>query len=323
MHIVITGGAGFIGSHLGDVLLAHGHRVTAIDDLSKGAMANVEHNLQNPKFRFIKLDVRSRAELERVCTGCDAIAHLAAAKIPRYGSAYDTLTVNLDGTRSVLEVARTHGAKFVLASTSDVYGKKTDFPFAEDGDLVLGTSTSRRWAYAATKLIDEHLAYAYQDEYQLRIAILRYFGCYGERQYMNWWGGPQGVFLQAIDRNEPVEIHGDGEQTRCFMHVTDLAEATARAVEREKVNGEIVNIGTQEEVSIIGLARLMHETSGSPNELKVNWVPYSALSKNYQDVRRRIPDLGKMERLLDFKPTISLTEGNKRLWQWYRASKPA
>jgi UDP-glucose 4-epimerase len=321
MHVLLTGGAGFIGSHLTDALLARGYSVTCVDDLSMGSVENIRHNLDHPRYSFLQFDIRDLSQLLSAGEGCDAVAHLAAFKIPRYSSAYQTLTINIEGARCALELARVNKAKFVLASTSDVYGKNPRLPFHEESDLLLGPSTSRRWSYAVTKLYDEHLSYAYQDEYDLRVAILRYFGAYGERQYLDWWGGPQGVFLEAIAKDEPIEIHGEGTQTRCFIYIKELAEATARAIERDSTNGEILNIGTAEEISIIDMARLMHRLSGVPGDLNIRYVPYSALSKNYEDVNRRVPDLTKMVRLLEFEPGVSLEEGMKRLWDWYWKSR--
>jgi UDP-glucose 4-epimerase len=245
------------------------------------------------------------------------VVNLAATKIPRYGSALDNLTVNLQANRTALEVAHQSEAKFVLASTSDAYGKNPKIPFREDGDSVIGPSTTPRWSYGVTKLTDEHMTFAYQDEYHLPVSILRYFGSYGERQYLNWWGGPQGVFLEAIAKGEPIEVHGDGSQTRCFTHIDDMVEATARAIERPEANGQIVNIGNDEEISIRGLAELMHELSGVGGEPNIEFVPYESFSRDYQDVQRRVPDLTKQRELLGFIPQISLEEGTRRLWAWY------
>jgi UDP-glucose 4-epimerase len=161
------------------------------------------------------------------------------------------------------------------------------------------------------------MAFAYQDDHGIPVVLLRFFGCYGERQYLSWWGGPQGVFLAAIAKGESIELHGDGQQSRCFIHVRDLVEGIARAVERPAANGEILNIGFDEEVSIARLAELMHRLSGVPGEPKLKHVPYQALSKNYEDVRRRIPDMTKMKRLLEFTPHIRLEEGLRSLWAWY------
>jgi UDP-glucose 4-epimerase len=317
MKALITGGAGFIGSHLTDVLLERGWTVTSVDDLSKGRLDNIAHVRDRDDFEFVELDCRELDRMTELGEGADVVVNLAATKIARYASALDNLTINLLATRTALEVAHRSRAKFVLASTSDVYGRNPNLPFREDGDLVIGPNTTPRWAYGVTKLCDEHMAFAYQDEFELPVTILRYFGCYGERQYLNWWGGPQGVFLENISKGEPIEVHGDGSQTRCFTHIDDMAEATARAIERPEANGEIINIGSDYEISIRDLAILMHELSGRGGEPNIKFIPYESFSRNYQDVLRRIPDLTKQRRILDFEPQVSLEQGIRRLWEWY------
>jgi UDP-glucose 4-epimerase len=321
LTVVVTGGAGFIGSHLCDTLVGRGYAVVCIDDLSKGTVDNIRHLLGEERFRFERLDIRQHGPLIAAGRDADVVVHLAAAKIPRYGNAFPVATLNVEGARSALELAAALRAKFVLASTSDVYGKSADLPFREDGDIVLGPSTSRRWAYAASKLLDEHMALAFHDELGIPVTLLRFFGAYGERQYLNWWGGPQGVFLDAIEHDQPIEVHGDGQQTRCFIHVTDLAEATARAVERPEANNEIINVGTEEEISMLELARLMHELSGKAGQPNLEFIDYSSFSANYEDVRRRVPDMRKLQELLEFTPAITLREGLTRLWEWYRARR--
>jgi len=321
MKVLVVGGAGFIGSHVCDILLDRGYNVLCIDNLSSGCIENIRHNLGNPKFQFKKLDILEKDILFQEVDSIDVILHLAAYKIPRYSSAMNTLILNTQGTINILELAKRRRAKVIIGSTSDVYGKSPQIPFKENNDLILGPSTSRRWAYAVSKLFDEHLAFAYQDEYGLEIVILRYFGTYGERQYLNWWGGPQGVFLEAIFKNQPVEIHGDGSQTRCFIYIKDAAEATVRAIERKEAIGEIINIGAEEEISILDLAKLMHKLSGVDTELKIKYVPYSSFSKNYEDVKRRVPSIEKMEEILDYKPQVDLKEGLKKLIDWYKTNK--
>ena len=317
MKALLTGGAGFIGSHLTDNLLERGWAVTGVDNLSKGRTSNIEHVLDRDDYEFVEMDCRELDRMLELGEGADVVVNLAATKIPRYGSALDNLTVNLQANRTALEVAHQSKAKFVLASTSDVYGKNPQLPFREDGDSVIGPSTTPRWSYGVTKLTDEHMAFAYQDEYQLPVTILRFFGSYGERQYLNWWGGPQGVFLEAISNGEPIEVHGDGSQTRCFTHIDDMVEATARAIERPEANGEIINVGNDQEITIKDLAVLMHELSGVGGEPNIQLVPYESFSRDYQDVLRRIPDLTKQRELLGFTPQISLEEGTRRLWAWY------
>ena len=319
MNVLVIGAAGFIGSHLCDALLARGHAVLAVDDLSKGRLSNIDHNFGAGSFEFRRQDARDADELAVLARGCDVVVNLAARKIPRYGSGLDTVTVNFAVAHAALDAARAAGAKCVLASTSDVYGKSTALPFREDGDCLIGPSTSRRWAYAASKLATEHLALAYQDEHDVPVTLLRYFGTYGERQYLDWWGGPQGVFLRAIDEGRPLEVHGDGRQTRSFIHVADLAHGTALAVERDAANGQIFNIGTEEEVSIHELATLMYELSGREGDAPIELIPYESFPRAYEDVRRRVADLTKSRELLGFEPRISLREGTRRLWDWYRS----
>lgn len=321
MRILVAGGAGFIGSHLCDELLRRGHELTCVDDLSSGRLENLSEARDHEAFSFFEMDVTKDAALRSVGADHDVVVNLVAKKIPRYSSALACLETNVGSTHATIELARENGSKYVLASTSDVYGKGAKLPFAEDDDLLIGTSTSRRWAYAASKLYDEHLCYAYQDEFDMKVTMLRFFGAYGERQYLSWWGGPQGVFLEAIAEGREVELHGDGQQTRCFIFVNDLVEAVANAVERPEANGEIINVGTEEEVSIADLAHMMHRLSGEPGELAVKMVSYASLSTNYQDVMRRVPDLTKMRRILGVETFVPLEEGIARLWSWYRRTR--
>jgi UDP-glucose 4-epimerase len=319
MRVLITGAAGFIGSHLADLLLARGHEVVGLDNFTHGRIENLGPALDSERFRLVEADVRDTEALIGLAADSDVIVHLAALKIPRYGHALDTITVNVDGGRAVLDAARVTGSKCVIGSTSDVYGKNNALPFSEESDCVLGPSTSRRWAYAASKLLIEHLAHAYRDEFGLRVTTLRFFGTYGSRQYLSWWGGPQGVFLQAIASGAPVELHGDGTQTRCFIHVSDLVLAVALSCERGEADGEIINVGTTEEISIRDLAERMHALSGRDLPLDLQLIPYESFDGSYQDVLRRVPDLTKSRRLLGFEPSVGLTDGIRQLWAWYDA----
>ena len=323
MKALVTGAAGFIGSHLTDRLLARGHDVVGVDNLVHGALANLEPALSSVHFALREFDVRETDRLADCAQGCDVLVHLAALKIPRYGHSLDTVSVNVDGAHSALEAARRAGARCVMASTSDVYGKGTELPFREDSDLVLGSSTSRRWAYAVSKLTAEHFAYGFHDKFGIPVTMLRYFGTYGQRQYLNWWGGPQGVFLEAIAAAQPIELHGDGTQTRCFIHVDDLAHGTVLACERDAGDAQIFNIGTSEEVLIRDLAERMHTLSGRSSPLELRLIPYESFPGSYEDVRRRVPDLTKSSEMLGFRPAIGLDEGIARLWEWYDSLAPA
>jgi UDP-glucose 4-epimerase len=318
MKALVTGGAGFIGSHLTDSLLERGWEVVSVDDLSKGRREVIEHNIGRDGYEFVEMDCRDQDRLAELGEGANVVVHLAATKIPRDGNRLGNVITNLEGGRSALEAARANDSRYVLASTSDVYGNRPDLPFTEGGITVSGPSTVARWAYGIGKLADEHMAWGYNEEYGLEVAVLRFFGSYGERQYLNWWGGPQGVFLRAISGGEPMTVHGDGSQTRCFTHIDDMTEATARAVERPEVNGEIINIGNDEEISILGLAELMHRLSGLGGEPKIEFIPYDKVAAGaYQDVHKRVPDLTKQREILGFTPEVSLEEGLRRLWDWY------
>jgi UDP-glucose 4-epimerase len=317
MKIGITGVAGFIGSHLADVLLEKGHHVIGVDKLSMGYLRNIQQHSGNPKFAFHQTDVRDLSELRDNFRTADCIVHLAAFKIPRYGNAIETLDVNSFGARHVLEVARDGSRRVVLASTSDVYGKNPKVPFSETSDSVIGPSTVPRWSYAVSKLFDEHLALAYQASYGVPVTILRFFGSYGPRQHLSWWGGPQSVFISAILKNELVEIHGDGTQTRSFTYISDLVDGISRAIGYDQVPAAIFNLGNTQEIAIKDLAYLIKELCETPHELKLNVVPYSSLGK-YEDVQRRIPDISLARKLLGFDPKVDLRTGLRIAIEWQR-----
>jgi UDP-glucose 4-epimerase len=317
--VCVTGAAGFIGSNLTKRLLAQGYRVTGLDNLSQGQRSNMAEFIGNARFRFVKADVRSPSAVRGASRGSGTIVHLAAFKIPRYGNAYDTLIINTEGTRCVLEAARKEGSKVVFASTSDVYGMSQDLPFQEEGNVVLGHSKVKRWAYAASKLFDEHLCFAYEEKYGIPVAVLRFFGSYGPNQNLTWWGGPQSVFIARALRDEPLEIHGDGAQTRSFTYIDDTVDGIFRAMTRKKACGEVLNIGNTQEITIRALANLIWQlVRGRESRPKLNFVPYSRFSSNYQDVRRRVPDLKKAQRMLGYTPKVPLTEGLRRTIAWQR-----
>jgi UDP-glucose 4-epimerase len=250
--------------------------------------------------------------------------HLAAFKIPRYGNAIDTLLINSQGSYSALQVAKEQGAKFVITSTSDVYGKNLELPFSETSNCVIGPSTVARWSYAVSKLYDEHLAFAFAEAYNIPVTIIRVFGSYGPRQNLSWWGGPQSVFIDAILRGETIPIHGDGLQTRSFTFVSDTAGGIQGAVENDAANGHILNIGSTHEISIVDLAKMIHRLCGTKEELKLQFVPYNEINgKKYEDVMRRVPDVSKASELLGFRAKVSLEDGLRRTIEWQRAIRIA
>jgi nucleoside-diphosphate-sugar epimerase len=249
---------------------------------------------------------------------CDAIAHMAALKIPRYGGALKTLHVNVDGSHVALELGREIGAHVILASTSDVYGQATP-PFAEDDPIVLGPPQTRRWSYAASKYYDEHLALRMAEEEGLKVTILRFFNAYGARNHPSWWGGPLSVFFEDLLDGRDMELHGDGRQTRSFTYVSDTVDGVVRALARPETSGEVINIGNDQPIAIVDLAQKVQEAVGIEGPLRAKIVPLESIGGNYQDVRHRVPDLSKARRLLGFEPQVSLAEGLQKTLAWHLA----
>lgn len=314
-RVLVTGGAGFIGANLCRALLAMGEQVVVLDDLSHGFRRNIEELLPHERFEFVIGDVRDRAAVLEAAEGANLIVHLAAGKIPRYGSALETLQVNARGGEHVLDAARETGARLVHASTSDVYGMSPDLPFREDGNLVLGTSHVRRWAYAVSKLYDEHLAQAYREEYEIEAVSLRFFGSYGEFQNTTWWGGPQSVFIHRALRDMPLELHGDGRQTRSFTYVGDTVAGVMGAMYTPEADGEILNIGGDHEITIHDLACKVWDIVRPGEPPRLECIPYSTFGK-YQDVRRRVPDTSRAHELFGFDAKVGLDEGLRRAVAW-------
>jgi UDP-glucose 4-epimerase len=320
MRVLVTGGAGFLGSNLVAKLLEEKHQVVVIDNLSMGRIEHIAPFQNHSDFEFVKEDVTTAAAFEGLSDDFDCIVHLAAFKIPRYGKALETLQTNYRGTEFVLEYARQLNCKCVLASTSDVYGRNPNVPFSEeDTDSVIGSSKAPRWAYAVSKLFDEHLALAYQDAYGFPVTLLRFFGSYGPNQHLSWWGGPQSVFIDAVLNDEVIPIHGDGSQTRSFTYVSDTVAGIYASIVKDAANGEILNVGATREITILELAKLIKELSGTPGELKVEMIPYESFTGGkYQDVMRRVPDTSLCKKLLGVEAKVSMEEGLTRTIEWQK-----
>ncbi|MCC5637264.1 GDP-mannose 4,6-dehydratase [Nostoc sp. CHAB 5844] len=317
--ILVTGVAGFLGSHLLDKLLASDHEVIGIDNLSMGKLENISHNFSNKAFQFLQKDVTEKSTFESLGNDIDCIVHLAAFKIPRYGKAIDTLKINYQGTENVLDLAQKLNCKCVLASTSDVYGRNPKIPFSEEDNSVIGPSTVARWSYAVSKLFDEHLAFAYQDSYGIPVVLLRFFGSYGPRHHLSWWGGPQSVFIEQVLNDGEITIHGDGLQTRSFTFVSDTVAGIYAATVKSEANGEIFNIGSNHEITILDLAKTIKRLSNTPGELKLKFIPYESFTgRKYEDVRRRVPDSSKCEQILGVKAVVNLEEGLSHTIEWQR-----
>jgi UDP-glucose 4-epimerase len=313
----ITGVAGFIGSHLCDRLLDEGVEVVGVDDLSRGTYENLENAFANPLFSFEKMDCTNRRNLLPAFNGCEAVIHLAAQKIPRYGGGLMTLEANVAGVNAAASVALSLDADLLVASTSDVYGN-AEAPFKEDGDVVLGPPTSRRWAYAVSKLYDEHVCLALAEERDLRVTIMRFFGSFGPRNHPSWWGGPQAAFIEVLLNGEMMEIHGDGQQVRTFTYIDDTVDGIVRALRTPEARGEIVNIGGARPTTILELAALVQQAVGIPQPLHARFVPYEQLPGNYQDVRYRVPDNTKAASLLGFEAKSTLEDALAETVAWHR-----
>jgi nucleoside-diphosphate-sugar epimerase len=319
-RVGVTGAAGFIGSHLVKRLLAEGVEVVGVDDLSYGSMSNLTECLTHPKFTFERLDCTRRRALRVAFDGCDAIAHLAAKKIPRFGGTLSTLEVNVGGVNAACSVALALDADIIITSTSDVYGNATP-PFREDSELVLGPPTTKRWAYAVSKMYDEHVALALAEERGLRTTILRLFNAYGPNNHLTWWGGPTVTFIESLLDGEQMEIHGDGRQTRTFTYVSDTVDGFVRALRTPESRGEVINVGGTETLTIVELAERIQAKLGITGPLRAHMLPYESLPGNYQDVRERVPDTSKAQRLLGFEAEVSVDEGLQRTIDWHLAQR--
>jgi len=305
---LITGGAGFIGSHLADKLLGHGHRVLVLDDLSTGRLTNVAHLDGHPRFECHVASVFDRSTLAALVDRCEAIFHLAAAVGVRLivESPVRTIETNVRGTEAVLELAHVAGKTVLLASSSEVYGKGTQVPFSEDDDLVLGNTRTGRWSYACSKALDEFLALAYARERGLRTIVVRLFNTAGPRQ-TGRYGMVLPTFVRQALSGAPLTVFGDGEQRRCFCDVGDVVGALAALIEHPDAAAGVFNIGSDEEVTIDALARRVRTLAESQSDIV--HIPYDqAWDEQFEDMLRRIPDLTRIRRLIDFAPTTSLDQ---------------
>jgi UDP-glucose 4-epimerase len=306
MRVLITGGAGFIGSHLAESLLREHHQVSVLDDLSTGSLDNIAHLLKNPAFTFYRNSIFNRELLSSLIADSDIVYHLAAAvgvkriiELP-----VQTIETNVAGTELVLREAAIRSRRIVLASTSEVYGKSTQLPFREDGDLVLGPTSHSRWSYACSKAIDEFLALAWHRECRLPVTIVRLFNTVGPRQ-----SGRYGMVLPTFVRQallgEAITVYGSGEQSRCFSHVFDVVQGLVAIAHHDATIGEIYNLGSTSEISINQLAQcvLAATFSSSP----ITHIPYEqAYAPGFEDMQRRLPNIGKARAAFNFQPRRKL-----------------
>ena len=308
MRVLITGGAGFIGSHLAEKLLHRGDSVIAIDDLSTGSIENIRPVLNHEKFEFIFGSVRDQVLITPLVDRCDVIYHLAAAVGVQLivDRPVHTIETNIHGSEVVLGLANTYRRKILLASTSEVYGKNSRIPFNEDDDTLLGSTRFTRWSYACSKMIDEFLALAYHDQYGLEAIVCRFFNTVGPRQ-TGQYGMVIPRFVQRALQGKPIEIYGDGRQSRCFCNVSDVVDALLKLIECDDAIGEVINVGSNESVTIEELADKVISMASSDCEKR--FLSYEqAYGRPFDDMLQRVPDLSKIAGLIGFNPKKSLEE---------------
>jgi UDP-glucose 4-epimerase len=306
MRVLITGGAGFVGSHLAEAYLARGDEVWALDDLSTGGIVNIEHLKHRPSFHYVIDTVMNTPVLAEHIDRCDIIIHLAAAVGVRLivESPVNTIETNIKGTENVLMLANKKKKKVLIASTSEVYGKSARVPFREDDDLVLGPTIKGRWSYACSKAIDEFLAIAYWKEKGLPVVIVRLFNTVGPRQ-TGRYGMVVPSFVRQALSGTPITVFGDGTQSRSLTYVSDVVGAMLKLMDSDKTAGQVYNIGNGKEISIMELAKLVKEMTGSSSEIVI--IPYDqAYEEGFEDMPRRVPDISKIRQTIGYEPTLGI-----------------
>lgn len=321
--VLVTGGAGFIGSHLVDRLVAEGYHVTVLDDFSTGNKRNLGDLTGDERLEIRHGSVLDADLVDALVERNPLVFHLAAAVGVRYivDDPLGSVLTNVRGTENVLASSARHGARLVLASTSEIYGRNTKVPFREDAERVLGPTWMHRWSYSTAKAIDEHLAFAYSDR-GLAISIVRYFNSYGPRVDERGYGSVVARFIAQALGGQAVTVHGDGRQTRCFTFVSDTVEGTLRAATRPEALGKVFNIGAAEEISVLELAETIRDIVHSSSPIKL--VPYeSSYPRGFEDTRRRVPDVARARDELGFSAAVPLRDGMSRTVEWCRENYAA
>lgn len=316
MKVFITGGAGFLGSHVSDAFIARGDEVFVLDT---GSISKVRHLLGNPRFHYIHDSIFNLELIDGMAAKADLIYHLAAVVgVEHYvGDPYETLNVNVNGTQNILKAAYKYNKKVVFSSTSEVYGRNPKVPWREDDDRVLGATTIDRWCYSTSKAVGEHFCFAYH-KLGLPVTVVRFFNVYGPRLDKVDVGRLFTIFMGQLLRGVDLTVIGDGSQTRCFTYVTDAVAAIVEAGMNPKADGEAINIGIEVETSVLEFAKLMIDLYGETKS-KIKFVSQEQVYGNsYEDIPRRVPDTTKMKTLLGVTPKISLREGTARSMQWFR-----
>ncbi|MCL1827489.1 MAG: GDP-mannose 4,6-dehydratase [Candidatus Cloacimonetes bacterium] len=317
MRILITGGAGFIGSHLCEALLAKGHKVSIIDNLSTGKLSNIDHLQVNESFHYVLGSILDRDILESLISEADEIYHLAAAVGVSYiiNNPLLSLQTNIEGTENVLEFANKYKRKVLIASTSEIYGKSDKIPFKEEDDRVLGSTSISRWGYSCSKAIDEFLSLAYHREKKLPVVIVRLFNTVGPRQ-TGQYGMVIPKFVKAAMLGHPITIHGNGKQSRCFADVADIVWSLQALMSEPRAIGQVFNVGNKEEISIEDLAMKIKDMTKSSS--KIEYIPYeNAYEEGFEDMLRRMPDLSKVNEFIGYEPQYSLDMILERVIKFY------
>jgi UDP-glucose 4-epimerase len=320
---LITGGAGFIGSHISSLLLKAGHQVVAIDDLSTGSLENIHPILHHPNFKFVRETIMNSQVLDRLASEADIIIHLAATVGVRLivEDPVRTIETNIMGSEIVLKTANRYGCKVLIASSSEVYGKGVKVPFCEDDDRLMGSTQQSRWAYATTKAVDEFLGLAYHHQYHLPVVIMRFFNTIGPRQTGRYGMVVPRLIQQALS-GQPLQVYGVGSQTRCFVDVEDVAGAVYELSLHPEAVGQVYNIGSSEEVSIYQLAERILKLTGST--APIQRVPYEiAYAHGFEDMQRRVPSLDKIYRLIGYQPKFTLQDTLLRIIEFSKTHPPA
>ncbi len=318
MRYLITGGAGFIGSHLAEELLRRGHEVYVIDDLSTGSIANIRHLKTHDRFHYAVDTVMNKQLTAELIDAVDIVYHLAAAVGVKLivESPVRTIETNIQATEIVLSLANKKKRPTFVASTSEVYGKSDRLPFREDGDLVMGATTKGRWSYACSKAIDEFLTIAYWKEKKLPTVVARLFNTVGPRQ-TGQYGMVVPNFVRQALAGQPITVYGDGKQSRCFCHVADVVRALIGLMEKPEAYGHVYNIGNHQEISILDLAKQVREVTQSKSEIV--FVPYEkAYEQGFEDMPRRVPDTSKIKSLIGWHPTVALPQILADVVEYYR-----
>ena len=319
MKALITGGAGFLGSHLSDSLLRRGDEVVIVDLIDKSNQHKIEHLISHKNFRFYRGSVLDRDLMDKLIWECDKVFHFAAlVGVHHYVERpYNVLDVNVNGTKLVADLAYKYGKKMIFASTSEIYGRSTKIPFREDDDRVLGPTKVDRWCYSTAKAVGEHYCFAYH-QLGLPVVVLRFFNAYGPRLDSIESGRIISIFMGQLLKGKPLTVIGDGSQTRCYTYVDDIVNGIIRSSEVKEAEGEAINLGTNRETSVLELAKAMIEIYGGSHEIQ--FMEHEGIyGMSYEDIKRRVPDVSKAKHLLNWEAKISLEEGLRKTIEWFKA----